>query len=88
MKNSMILISNNGLGKVHIICPCCKWSSDNYKNGSAFCNAVIPHFYSAEHAQQSGWRYTNDPKYSPRAAMSNCIEGDWICPDCWPGDAK
>ena len=80
MKNSMIVINRDG-SKQHHICPACR--IDYSANGSERRDENIPTYYSEKHAEDEGWRKTNHIMYCD---LQHAFV--WVCPDCWPGDAK
>jgi hypothetical protein len=68
--NTMIILDKSK--KQHHICPCCHFSND-----MSHTTSLIPEFYSSQHAIDSGWVITTDPKFCP--PHENYA---WVCPNC------
>jgi hypothetical protein len=76
---TMIIVKDSGVN-THHLCPACPLF--DYTKG-ADPHETIPMFYSERHAHDAGWRKTDDLMFcDPRQ------EYVWVCPDCWPGDAR
>ena len=71
------MVVSVGNRKDHHFCFCCIYKTTDYVNCDKKCTEFIPHFYSHQHALDSGWGYTNDPQYSNPDGPAS-----YICPDC------
>ena len=78
MKNNMI-IENDGVKDFHS-CPACKISF--VAGNQASNDDLTPIFYSSKHAFDEGWRKTTHHRFSENGRPV------WVCPECWPGDAR
>lgn len=75
MKNSMIILKDNGVRHFNTCATC----PIDFVGGAkpAEKNLTFKTYYSNGHARKNGWVYTADPQACPpeRPAV-------WVCPEC------
>lgn len=78
MRKMMVILGDRPAPDHCYTCPCCEFGPYDDDGDEGTVSAVIPKFYSIQHARDEGWRYTDSILMCPPEE-----QGVWVCPDCW-----